>query len=126
MQETFLLIRRLNYGNAITLRSVYGQGHPSYGSERERRARYSLPPRLSHRARCSSLCPHYLQAPATQARPSLKKLTNTQNKLKGFLTIFTIQVLPFLEFFESITQTSDNNALDKEHNTNCDERGNEN
>ena len=36
MQETFLLIGRLNYGNAITLRSVYGQGHPSYGCERER------------------------------------------------------------------------------------------
>lgn len=34
-----------------------------------------------------------------QARPSLKKLTNTQNKLKGFLTIFTIQSLTFLGIF---------------------------
>ena len=98
MQETILLIRGLNYGNA-TLRSVYGQGHPSYGCEREQGARYSLPPRLSHHARCSFLCPYYLQAPATQARLSLKKLTNTQNKLKGFLTIFTIQSLTFLGIF---------------------------
>ena len=96
MQETFLLVRRLNYGNAITLLSVHGQGYPAYGCERERGARSSLPPRLflSHRARCS-----FLQTPAKQARPSPKKLTNTQNKLKGFLTIFTIQSLTFLGIF---------------------------
>ena len=67
---------------------------------RENRARDTPSPLACPIMRAVLSCAHItLQAPATQARLSLKKLTNTQNKLKGFLTIFTIQSLTFLGIF---------------------------